>query len=573
MIRAALLVALFGQTIAAFNNPPGVDIWCGKAYRPTNASFEPGGWLEEPTASSTPRLDLRIRPRMSLYTAEEESGSFIIDAGISRTHGEPFDFRSVVLLDSAQSCRVLLVDVLIEQAGVELRRSVPVNSTANEVVFELDGLEPRFEPYDILVTVSYPSGNQSKPVHTATTQVYRLPERADGGSITKIDSLYGGLLVQDYLSDSSVWTPILPYSFYVSWGGWLEKSLDNVQKFKDQGYNILHLVPGGGTFGEAFNLTELNMFLDKCDEIGLWVMWDMRWTYQNLTSVEEQVNMFKSRKSMLLWYTGDEPDGHSDPLNATKEAYDKIKSLDPWHPISLCLNCYNFYYEEYSSGADIILSDVYPIAVNTSWSDQYDTACNTTYGCCGCDDCHGNFEDISLRLDRFSQYQAWIGGGPKTYWGVPQAFGNDSFWKRSPTPEEEVIMNMLSINHNAKGIVMWTYPTNTEIVNIASKLSRVLVSPEVTGFLLGAQTTPLQVEGQQRIDAAGWRIGNRMLVSILYLEYSALQSQVTVLLPEGRARSIPRTLWGSGDWSVHEGQLVKNSLSGLETDLLIIELQ
>lgn len=73
---------------------------------------------------------------------------------------------------------------------------------------------------------------------------------------------------------------------------------------------------------------------------------------------------------MLLWYTGDEPDGQVDALNATKITYDLVKSLDPYHPVSLCLNCLNYYFEDYTSGADIIMSDPYPIAVNTSWSVQ-----------------------------------------------------------------------------------------------------------------------------------------------------------------------------------------------------------
>ena len=68
--------------------------------------------------------------------------------------------------------------------------------------------------------------------------------------------------------------------------------------------------------------------------------------------------------------TGD-LDGQVDDLNAPKRAYDQIKSLDPYHPVSLCLNCENYYYQEYSAGADIILSDVYPIGTNTSWSTQY----------------------------------------------------------------------------------------------------------------------------------------------------------------------------------------------------------
>lgn len=64
-------------------------------------------------------------------------------------------------------------------------------------------------------------------------------------------------------------------------------------------------------------------------------------------------------------------DGQVDALNAPKRAYDQIKSLDPYHPVSLCLNCDNYYYQDYSSGADIVLSDVYPIGTNTSWSIQY----------------------------------------------------------------------------------------------------------------------------------------------------------------------------------------------------------
>jgi hypothetical protein len=88
--------------------------------------------------------------------------------------------------------------------------------------------------------------------------------------------------------------------------------------------------------------------------------------------VSQQVNLLKSQPNFLLWYSADEPDGQVQPLNSTKLANDLIKALDPYHPVSLALNCENYYFEEYSSGADIILSDVYPIAVNRSWSVVYD---------------------------------------------------------------------------------------------------------------------------------------------------------------------------------------------------------
>ena len=91
-------------------------------------------------------------------------------------------------------------------------------------------------------------------------------------------------------------------------------------------------------------------------------------TYMNATSVTAQVNDIKSRPNMLLWYTADEPDGTSDPLSATADSYDLITSLDGgpsssaaktggtgYHPISLVLNCENFEFTAYTSGADIVM--------------------------------------------------------------------------------------------------------------------------------------------------------------------------------------------------------------------------
>ena len=144
----------------------------------------------------------------------------------------------------------------------------------------------------------------------------------------------------------------------------------------------------------------------------------------NSTSVTEQVNMIKSRKNLLLWYTGDEPDGTSDPLNATKIAYDLINSLDGYHPVSLVLNCQNYEFAAYTSGADVVMQDTYPIAVNTSFSAEWHTPCTVDFGCCGCDNCAGRFEDISTRMDDFAGRLSDLGQATsKSVWAVPQAFG------------------------------------------------------------------------------------------------------------------------------------------------------
>ena len=64
-------------------------------------------------------------------------------------------------------------------------------------------------------------------------------------------------------------------------------------------------------------------------------------------------------------------DGQTDPVGATKTAYDLINALDGYHPVSLVLNCQNFHFQEYTSGADIILADPYPIGNNLEYSEVY----------------------------------------------------------------------------------------------------------------------------------------------------------------------------------------------------------
>ncbi|KAL3425398.1 hypothetical protein PVAG01_02189 [Phlyctema vagabunda] len=260
-----------------------------------------------------------------------------------------------------------------------------------------------------------------------------------------------------------------------------------------------------------------------------------------------------------------------DALNATKITYDLIKSIDPWHPISVCLNCLNYYFEEYTSGADIIMSDPYPIAVNTSWSTEYDTACNTTYGCCGCDDCKGTFEDVSERLDIYAEYQEILNLPQKPQWGVPQAFGNETFWSRYPTPEEEIVMSMLFINHGAKGIAMWDYPTEPGIANITSALSKVLTSTSVTKFLLGSFIQAADAQGLDRFDVATWAVGDQTLVSVVNKNYiDSPNANITIQL-NGSPKSFASLLWGS-EWDISEGQLVKVGVKALEVDMFILDM-
>jgi len=169
--------------------------------------------------------------------------------------------------------------------------------------------------------------------------------------------------------------------------------------------------------------------------------------------VEEEVSRIKSRKNLLLWYTADEPDGWDDPFDAVSLAYDKLYDVDGYHPVSLVLNCQDYEFEGYATWADIVMQDVYVIGINATYSVVWDTECTPDYCDCGCDNCIGEFEDISRRVDQFGDRLRALGWErTKTVWTVPQAFGGSSYWSRMPTGREWVVQSLLAVTHGALGL-------------------------------------------------------------------------------------------------------------------------
>ena len=175
----------------------------------SNTSFEPRGRISEPILSTLPLLNLQIRPRMNVYITDDMYGSVIVDAPISYIHGEPYynsNFNKQTNLTSpsrpsSSTSQSTILDLIF--------RKLTINSTANEFVFSLAGLTPQLEPYNLSIVGASGDGNHS---YVATTKFYFLPNRSDGGSTVKIDSLFGGLVMQDFGSNSTKWTSLFPYT-------------------------------------------------------------------------------------------------------------------------------------------------------------------------------------------------------------------------------------------------------------------------------------------------------------------------------------------------------------------------
>lgn len=158
-------------------------------------------------------------------------------------------------------------------------------------------------------------------------------------------------------------------------------------------------------------------------------------------------------------------------------------------------------------------------------------------------------------------------------WGVPQAFyDKGSFWQRFPTPQEEIVMGLLRLNHGAKGVVAWIYPTSVEIEEATSSLAKVITGEGITKYTLGAtRVSNLEMTGlgKELVDATAWVHDETILVSYVYVGYDVFTGQVEIVLPETIAGVIVDH-WGPGDWSVQPSgkAVVKEGLVSLESGIM-----
>ena len=252
-------------------------------------------------------------------------------------------------------------------------------------------------------------------------------------------------------------------------------------------------------------------------------------------------------------------------------AYELLKREDPYHPTGLVLNCYNYYFDEYTSGADYVMEDAYPVGINATWSYNWNTACNLTYGDCGCDDCLGELQDVSIRLDAYYEYQEWLGGLEKPVWSVLQAFSDDGYWKRDPTTKETWAMMVLSFNHGAKAIMSWDFPTGVDLARAHGEMARAATASPVKDFLVGTRPMRVAVDGHSSLDVAYWVLDNRVMVGVANTGYADINESVSIELPV-KASNVSLQPWGSAGWSVVDGKLTSEAFDGLETSFVILDL-
>lgn len=180
-----------------------------------NSSFDPGGWFEEPPISDVPLLDLRVRPRMSIYLDADTMAHLLIDAGISNQTGQPFPDAPLkhyggLLGDhggvSPQSPDSLNLAILLDGSVLQTT-TVRIGATDVELPLDLDVFPPRMSAYNVSVRATL----NEQATYEAFTSFFRLPTPENYGSVSRIDNLYRGLWVKRGRED---WHHIFPYTYY-----------------------------------------------------------------------------------------------------------------------------------------------------------------------------------------------------------------------------------------------------------------------------------------------------------------------------------------------------------------------
>jgi len=235
--------------------------------------------------------------------------------------------------------------------------------------------------------------------------------------------------------------PFFPFGFYYHYD-LLRDNISLLNYAASKNFTLVHVSSG-------FDMDLIATILNRSSELGLMVQYDLSTIWNDSMAVTSQVNLFKSSPALLSWYIAERPDGWDwdNRVNQISRINTLIKALDPYHPTTLLLTC-KYGASLYQNTADIILTDPFPIGINTS--------CTDTGGDCGCDGCDGLPSDVATRIQTYQEALNYT----KPLWIALQAYGNaSSYWQRDPNPQEVRLMTYSSfIQGISIGVLYFQFP-------------------------------------------------------------------------------------------------------------------
>lgn len=185
-------------------------------------------------------------------------------------------------------------------------------------------------------------------------------------------------------------------------------------------------------------LSERKAYMDRCAQLGMKVNYNLLSVsggggvgskIDSITDEEKrkrlisEIEMFRDHPALLGWYISDEPNGRKIAPEIIEEIYRTVKSIDPWHPVSIVITAPFLTSKKYGNGTDIMMADPYPLP-----------------------DLPPSFVgEITKQLKKEFTFK-------NPLWIVPQAFGGGEIWTREPTIQEIRTMTWQAIINGATGI-------------------------------------------------------------------------------------------------------------------------
>eukprot|EP01052_Picozoa_sp_SAG31_P031923 SAG31_NODE_3442_length_4265_cov_3.475516_1_plen_1132_part_00 len=245
--------------------------------------------------------------------------------------------------------------------------------------------------------------------------------------------------------------PFVPAGFYT-------RDDLNVREFQN-GFNSVIRI--GASPGGRSNSTDVESWLRRSDEVGTSVFLDVShlvraiWRNENGTGCEElwselqaTARLAAMHRSVVAWYLADEPDNGSDGVRVAvvQKAASSLRQVDSAatgrqsRPILICLDTAvpwepesNRHYHDYTSIADVLLTDPYPITGGGSGPAAYLTG-----------DVFGAVTTTFRNLRNATDKPIML---------VAQATGGEVVYARTPSVREARLMAYASLIAGGTGIM------------------------------------------------------------------------------------------------------------------------
>jgi hypothetical protein len=137
--------------------------------------------------------------------------------------------------------------------------------------------------------------------------------------------------------------------------------------------------------------------------------------------------------ALLMWYLTDEPEGHNMDPAALKKEYDRVKAIDPNHPLGVDMYLFEAI-AKYKDAADYTMTDVYPVTKNRDVP----------------------LKNVGVHIDEARR----VHGANWPHLSFIQTFGGEKTdggkWAQ-PTPAEVRCMTFIALVHRANGILDFSY--------------------------------------------------------------------------------------------------------------------